>query len=143
MLTSKLILAGTALVLITSTFAALPGIEVAHRPRQIAVEIRSYNLKPGTRSEFHRLFIEEALPLLKRWKVDVVAYGPSLHDDNSYYLIRAFESLADRQRSEDEFYGSAEWREGPRAAILALIESYTTIVLDLDRSTLDGLRAAK
>ena len=36
------------------------------------LEIRSYNLKPGTREEFHRRFIEEAFPLLQRWNVDVV-----------------------------------------------------------------------
>jgi hypothetical protein len=42
------------------------------------VEIRSLDLKPGTRDEFHRLYIEEALPLLKRWNFDVVAHAPSL-----------------------------------------------------------------
>ncbi len=42
------------------------------------VEIRSYNLKAGTRDRFHALFLREALPMLRRWKVDVVAYGPSL-----------------------------------------------------------------
>ena len=28
------------------------------------VEIRSYNLKPGTRERFHQLFLKEALPML-------------------------------------------------------------------------------
>jgi len=77
------------------------------------VEIRSYSLKPGTRDEFHRLFIEEAFPMLKRWDVDVVAYGPSLHDENLYHLMRRYDSLAHRQQSEDAFYGSNEWRQGP------------------------------
>ena len=40
------------------------------------IEIRSLNLKPGRREEFQRLYLEEALPLLKRWNFDVVAYGP-------------------------------------------------------------------
>lgn len=57
------------------------------------VEIRSYNLKAGTRERFHQLFEREALPMLRRWKVDVVAYGPSLHDSDSYYLMRAFSSV--------------------------------------------------
>src|SRR5882762_2369997 len=83
------------------------------------VEIRSYNLKPGTRDRFHRTFLTAALPLLERWKVDVVAYGPSLHDANSYYLMRAYPSVEARQRSEDAFYGSDEWKKGPREAILA------------------------
>jgi hypothetical protein len=104
------------------------------------LEIRSYTLQAGTRDEFHRLFMEEAMPLLKRWKVDVVAYGPSLHDENSYYLMRRYDSLVQREESEDAFYGSDEWRQGPRAAILALIENYTEIVLELDGVTLEGLR---
>ena len=104
------------------------------------LEIRSYTLKPGTRAEFHRLFMEEAMPLLARWKVDVVGYGPSLHDENSYYLMRRYDSLAQREESEDAFYSSDEWRQGPREAILALIENYTEIVLELDDVTLEGLR---
>jgi len=104
------------------------------------VEIRSYNLKSGTRAEFQRLFIEEAFPLLKHWHVDVVAYGPSLHDKNSYYLVRRFDSLADRERSEEAFYGSDEWRQGPREAVLACIENYTEFVLELDDATVMGLR---
>jgi len=104
------------------------------------VEIRSLNLKPGTREEFHRLFMEESFPLLKRSNIDVVAHGPSLHDQNSYYVIRRFDSLAHREQSEDAFYGSDEWRQGPREAILALIENYTDIILELDDVTVQGLR---
>jgi len=104
------------------------------------IEIRSYNLKPGTRDEFQCLFLEEAMPLLQRFHVDVVAYGPSLHDENSYYLMRRFDSLAHRDQSEESFYGSEEWRKGPREAVLACIENYTEFVIEVDESTLNGLR---
>ena len=104
------------------------------------VEIRSYNLKPGTRDQFHRLFLQQAFPMLKRWHVDVVASGPSLHDQDSYYVMRRYDSLAQREESEDAFYGSDEWRQGPREAILALIETYTEIVLELDKAAVHGLR---
>jgi ketosteroid isomerase-like protein len=104
------------------------------------VEIRSYNLKPGTRERFQQLFLREALPMLQRWKIDVVAFGPSLHDGDSFYLMRAYSSVADRQRSEDAFYGSDEWKKGPREAILAAIDSYATTVISVDEATLRGLR---
>jgi len=104
------------------------------------VEIRSYDLKPGTRQEFHGLFIEQSLPMLKRWQVDVVRYGSSSHDEDSYYLMRAFPSLEDREQSEGAFYGSDEWKLGPREAILALIENYTTIVIEMEKSTVEALR---
>lgn len=105
------------------------------------LEIRSYTLKPGTRDEFHRIVVAEAIPMLKRWKVDVVAFGPSDHDDRSYFLMRAYDSLAHRQQSQDAFYGSEEWIKGPRAAILAPLETYTSIVIDADDALLAGLRA--
>ena len=105
------------------------------------VEIRSYNVKPGTRDRFHQRFVRESLPMLKRWNVDVVAYGPSLHDSDSWYLMRGFASLEARQNSEDAFYGSDEWKKGPREATLADIESYTTVVVPLDAAAIKGLRA--
>jgi len=104
------------------------------------IEIRTLNLKPGRRQEFQRLFTQESLPLLKRWKLDVVAHGPSLHDENTYYVIRRFDSLAGREQSEDDFYGSDDWTKGPRAAILAVIETYTDVVLELDEAAIRGLR---
>jgi hypothetical protein len=104
------------------------------------VEIRSYNLKPGTRTAYHQLMLEHAYPLLQRWHMDVVAFGASPHDENTYYLIRAFADLDDLNRQEDAFYGSGEWRQGPREAILALIENFTSIVIEVDDTTLAGLR---
>ena len=103
------------------------------------IEIRSLNLKPGSREEFHRLYIEQALPLLKRWNFDVVAHGPSLHDENTYYVIRRYDSLAQREHMEDAYYASDDWRKGPREAMLALIESYVDVVLELDEVTVQGL----
>ena len=104
------------------------------------VEFRSLNIKPGTREEFHRLYIEQALPLLKHWNFDVVAHGPSLQDENVYYVIRRFDSLVQREQMEESYYGSDDWKLGPREAMLALIENYTDIVLELDQVTVQGLR---
>lgn len=80
--------------------------------------------------------------MLTRWGFDVVAYGPSLHDADSFYVLRFFPSVEERQRLEDAFYGSEEWRKGPREAVLADIESYTDVVLPVDGTTLCGLRTS-
>jgi hypothetical protein len=132
---SDLLAAGAAMLVFTG-----PQVAAAQQAAPAAVELRSYNLKPGTRDEFHRLVVA-TLPLLERWKIDVVGYGPSAHDSTSYLLIRSFQSIEDRARSEASFYGSREWLEGPRERVHALIESYTTVVLPLDSATVAGLRA--
>lgn len=104
------------------------------------VEIRVYTLKPGSGGAFHRLVVEAALPMLARWQIDVVAYGPSMHDPDSYYLIRAYTTLEERSSVEEAFYGSDEWRQGPREAILALIETYSEVVIELDDEVVQSLR---
>ena len=132
-----------------SGIAAIGGIALAGvaslaqedaRGEMRTVEIRSYNLKPGMHERFRRLFNEEAFPMLQRANIDVIAFGPSLHDENSWFLMRSFSSVGERQASEDAFYGSREWVEGPRNAVLDCIESYTTLVVELDGTTVEGLR---
>ena len=130
--------------IIIVTLAALLGVSLLARADGVSriVEIRSYNLKPGTRDRFQHVFVTDVLPLLARWKVDVVAFGPSPADADSWYLMRGYASLEERQKSEDAFYGSDDWKKGPREAILAAIDTYATIVIPVDEATLRGLRKA-
>lgn len=104
------------------------------------IEIRTLNLKTGSREEFHSLFIERALPLLRRWNFDVVTHGPSLHDENTYYVIRRFDSLAQREQMEGAYYASDDWRRGPREAMLALIENYIDVIFEVNEVTVQSLR---
>jgi hypothetical protein len=104
------------------------------------IEIRTLTLKPGTRDDFHRIYIEEALPRLQRWHFDVLAHGPSLHDEHTYYVVRRYDSLTQREEMEDTYYASDDWRKGPREAMLALIESYVDAVFEVDEVTVRGLR---
>jgi ketosteroid isomerase-like protein len=129
-----------AAALAASAIASPAGAQNRAGTTSSIVEIRSYNLKPGTRDRFHQLFVNTSLPMLRRWKVDVVAFGPSQHDQDSWFLMRGFPSLEARQKSEDAFYASEDWIKGPREAVLADIASYTTVVIRVDAATLADLR---
>jgi len=107
------------------------------------LEIRTYRLKPGSRAAFHRLVVEQSIPLLARFGVDMVRFGPSEVDEDGaeeYVLMRSFESAAARAEQEARFYSSDEWVQGPREDVLALIESYHTIVLTVPEAAVEGLR---
>jgi hypothetical protein len=99
----------------------------------MVLEIRTYRLKPGTGHEFVRLMRDVSVPLLAKHGITVVDAGASLQAEDGReeaYLIRAFASVAEHERQEDAFYAGDDWRDGPREAILACIESYHSIVLD-------------
>jgi NIPSNAP protein len=96
------------------------------------IEILTLDIKPGRRNEFHNVYVTQSVPLLKKWNFSLVGYGPSLHDANSYYVVRRFKSLEDREKSEDAFYSSDDWKSGPRDAIMRLVEHFAYAVVSAE-----------
>lgn len=103
------------------------------------VEIRSYRLKPGSLDAFHQLVVNEVMPLLKP-AMEVVAFGPSPHEPDCYFLVRAYDDLADLKAQQDAFYGSASWLQGPRANLLGHIAQFLNTVLWLGPEAIADLR---
>ncbi|MDP9879585.1 hypothetical protein J2W25_003773 [Variovorax boronicumulans] len=105
------------------------------------LEIRTYRLKPGTLDDFHRAMHERAVPMLRGKGMDVVSYGRSDHEEESYHLVRAYASREALEAEQAAFYGSTEWREGPRSALVDRIETYLNTLLWLSPEGVDSLRA--
>jgi len=104
------------------------------------VELLQYTLKAGTGREFHQIMVEESAPLHRDAGIDIIAFGNSMHDEDSYYLIRAYDDPEHLEASQEEFYRSDAWRSGPRAAIIDRIQTSMKSVLMLTDTATDGLR---
>lgn len=104
------------------------------------LELRIYKIHHGRRGEFADRMRYALVPLFKRHGIDVVHYGPSLHDEDSFILMRAYPSVADRQTMLDAVYGGAEWLVSHEEDVLGMIESYDTAVLDTDDWLLEVLK---
>jgi hypothetical protein len=105
------------------------------------LDLRTYKLVPGGGDAFDRIVREGALPMLRRFGIDVVGYGPSIAEDDRYCLVRAFASKAVRDEQLGSFYGSDGWRENYDGDVMALIETYHTVVIPvaaIDFRRLDG-----
>ena len=104
------------------------------------VEVRTYKLKPGSAERFVAAF-QEALPLVRGSGMDVVSFGRSDHEHESFYLIRAYESRAQLEAQQDAFYSSAAWRQGPREPLLACLDDYLNTLLWLPDQSVEDLRS--
>ena len=71
----------------------------------------------------------EAVPMICANGMDVIAFGPSSHDDDACYLVRSYRDLDDLRARQDAFCASAAWRAGPQQALLSRIERYLNTVL--------------
>ena len=106
-------------------------------------EIRIYKLKENASAAFFNVFSKESLPMMQRWNVNVVDYGFSLIDKDSFYLIRNYASIEQRKESQDAFYGSDEWIHGPEKAIMDCIDTYNTSVVDSELLVIKKVRAGE
>jgi hypothetical protein len=104
------------------------------------LEIRTYRLHPGTRDAFHDLMQARCLPLLAAWDMDVVHAGPCAAEPEGYTLLRTYDDPTHLRESQDAFYGSEAWRQGPREAVLACIDTYLSVVLPVTEEAIAALR---
>jgi hypothetical protein len=81
--------------------------------------------------------------MLRRFGIHVVEYGPSLADDDHYFLARAFASQAEREEQLTAFYGSDEWRRNYEDAVARLIASYHKVVIPLAAARRRGARRGR
>ncbi|MDX8000131.1 NIPSNAP family protein [Xenorhabdus sp. Reich] len=104
------------------------------------IEILQYELKAGTGEEFHSIMMEISVPLHKKRGIDVVSYGSSLHDPDSYYLLRAFDGFDEMHEMLTEFYKSSDWIKGPRVGIIERIDKSVKSIIELPALSIDALR---
>jgi hypothetical protein len=79
--------------------------------------------------------------MFRRHGIEVIASGLSLHDQDSFYVIRAYPSVEARQRALDALFGSAEWLMQQEDEVLGMIESYNTCVIDADEPLIEAIMA--
>ncbi|HEY4468262.1 MAG TPA: NIPSNAP family protein [Klebsiella sp.] len=104
------------------------------------VEFLLYTLKPGTGNDFHKVMKEQSAPCHRAAGMDIVSFGNSVDDNDAYYLIRAYDDLTHLKISQECFYSSPAWREGPRQAIIDKISVSVKTVMVLSDSAIDSLR---
>jgi hypothetical protein len=119
----------------SANIAAVPGT-------MTLLDVRLYRIRPGRRDEFHTLVRDETIPLARRHGHLVVDFGPSWHDEETYYLIRAFPDDQARRLALDDLYGSEEWLLDYDRRVMAFIESYQTAVIPTTSDVVDALVAA-
>ncbi len=104
------------------------------------IEIRTYRLKPGSYGIFHETMRDRAVPFIKSKGMDVVAFGGSDHEEQTYFLVRAYRDRSALEAEQTAFYGSSEWRDGPRRELIEHIETYVNTLITLSSDAVESIR---
>ncbi|MFJ9003803.1 hypothetical protein [Streptomyces canus] len=101
------------------------------------LEIRLFTVKPGVREEFHRVSRDGTIPLMRDCGITVVAHGPSLNDEDGYYLLRAFPSEEQRVELSQSVYATDVWLRKYADVVPEMMASYQTSVVPVPRPALE------
>ncbi|MFJ8917667.1 hypothetical protein [Amycolatopsis sp. NPDC102389] len=76
---------------------------------------------------------------MRRMGITVLAHGPSLNNENGYFLLRAFPSEQERIELSQSVYATDEWLAEYDGPVTAMIEDYDTSVFAADAAELGRL----
>ncbi|TCZ22261.1 NIPSNAP family protein [Pantoea agglomerans] len=96
----------------------------------VIFEVLQYTLKKGTGHQFHFVMLNQSIPLHIECGLKVVTYGNSLDDSDKYFLIRTFPDIGTMEQKLEAFYADERWRNGPRTAIVSMIEESHRVLLN-------------
>ena len=94
------------------------------------IEMRTYKLRPDTRTEFLKIFESKSVP--EHQKIGMRILGPflSVEDAETFFWVRAFPDLKSRERMRDEFYEGKLWKEELEQKLMPMIEKYDVAVVE-------------
>jgi hypothetical protein len=94
------------------------------------IEMRTYEIKPGLRTEFLEIFESRSVP--EHQKIGMKILGPflSVEDAHTFFFMRAFPDLESRDPVKAQFYEGKLWKEELEQKLMPMIEKYDVVVAE-------------
>jgi len=94
------------------------------------IEMRTYKLKPGKRSEFLDVFRNRSMPAHAEIGMRIVGPFLSIEDPDVFFFMRGFPDLASREPMKAKFYEGELWKRELEQVLMPMIEKYDVVLVD-------------
>jgi hypothetical protein len=105
------------------------------------LDMRVYRLHHGRSTEFVERFEGRIVPLLERHAIDIVHYGQSLVSNDCFCMMRAFDSVEQREKSLDAVRDDREWLAELEPIFHDIVVTANTVVLPAEPALIEALKA--
>ena len=94
------------------------------------IEMRTYKIKTGKRTEFVKILESKAFP--EHQKIGMKTIGPflSVEDDDTFFWMRAFPDKESRERMREEFYEGKFWKDELEQKLMPILEKFDVVIVD-------------
>jgi len=94
------------------------------------VEMRTYKLKPGTRTGFLEIFRTKSVPAHSEIGMKILGPFLSIEDPDTFFFMRAFPNLESREPMKEQFYEGELWKRELEGVLMPMIEKYEVVLVD-------------
>jgi hypothetical protein len=94
------------------------------------VEMRTYKIKPGLRSQFLEIFRTRSMPAHAEIGMKILGPFLSVEDPDTFFFMRGFPDLASREPMKAKFYDGELWKRELEPVVMPMIERYDVVVVD-------------
>jgi NIPSNAP protein len=94
------------------------------------IEMRTYKLKPGKRSEFLEIFRTRSVPAHDEIGMKILGPFLSIEDADTFFFMRGFPDLASREPMKAKFYEGELWKRELENLLMPMIEKYDVVLVD-------------
>jgi len=113
---------------------ALIGTRCACKPvchdSHMIIEMRTYKMKPGKRTEFLEIFESKSVPAHQKIGMKILGPFLSVEDDDTFFFMRAFPDLKSREPMKHQFYEGKLWKQELEQKLMPMIEKYEVVVVE-------------
>jgi len=94
------------------------------------IEMRTYKLKPGKRSEFLEIFRTRSIPAHDEIGMKILGPFLSIEDPDTFFFMRGFPDLESREPMKAKFYEGELWKRELENILMPMIEKYDVVLVD-------------
>ena len=94
------------------------------------IEMRTYKLKSGKRSEFLEIFRTKSMPAHAEIGMKILGPWLSIEDPDTFFFMRGFPDLASRDPMKEKFYEGELWKNELEHVLMPMIEKYDVVLVD-------------
>jgi hypothetical protein len=98
----------------------------------VIIEMRTYKIKPGKRTEFLEIFESKSVPAHHAIGMKILGPFLSIEDPDTFFFMRAFPNLESREPMKAKFYEGELWKGELEQTLMPMIDKFDVVLVEAD-----------
>jgi len=94
------------------------------------IELRTYRIKPGRRTEFLEIFRAKSVPAHAEIGIRILGPLLSIEDPDVFFFMRGFPNIESREPMKARFYEGELWKQELEHVLMPLLVKYDVVLVD-------------